>query len=220
MQGLPDGALDLAPCGEAFVVQQCRGQLGVIVDDVAFQAASAEGAARTAAPAFLADATALVGAARKDAFAFGAQQTVESRLEKLFHRWFLSQTARTTMLTRAVEGGILEAYTRPLDLVEPTAPQPGNPDAIRNVAADALLVELTKFNFLDSEFARTYDGLVAQFRTQHVAAIRAFRESIAIEPHHAVPGHDVLVGNWLDPLVEISVDRATGAAAGVFIEID
>jgi hypothetical protein len=220
LEALPDGALDLGSCGEAFVVQQCAGRLGVFVDDVAFQAASADGAARTAAPAFLADATGLVGAARKDAFAFGAQQTVESRLEKLFGRWLLSKTARTTILTRAVDGGILEAYTRPLDLVEPTAPQPGNATVTRNVAADALLVELTKFDFINSEFARTYDQLVAQFRNQHVAAIRAFRESIDIQPHHTLPDHDVLVGNWLDPLVEISVDRATGEATGVFIEID
>jgi hypothetical protein len=192
----------------------------VVVDVVAFQASAADGAARTATPAFLADATGLVGAARKDAFAFGAQQNVESRLEQLFGRWFLSQTARTSMLTRAVDGGILDAYARPLDLVEPTTPQPGNVAATREIAADALLFELTRFDFINSEFSRTYETLVAMFRANHVAAIRAFRETIAVEPHYALPDHDVLVGNWLDPLVEVSVDRATGEATGVFIEID
>ena len=83
-----------------------------------------------------------------------------------------------------------------------------------------MLLELAKFDFLHSEFSRSYDQLVAQFRAQHVAAIGAFRETIAIEPYPGMPGTDVMVGNWLDPYVEVSIDRASGVATRVYIEID
>lgn len=216
---LADGSLDLASCGEAIVVQACAGQVGVFADDVAVQAAIADGAARTGSAAFQADATGLVGSARAAQLAFGAQQTIEDRVQQLFGRWYLSAATRDAVLDGAVDRGLVDAYARPLDYVEPTTPVPGNATAVRNVAADALLVALTEYNFIGSEYARSYDELIAQFRAQHVASIRAFRETIAIEPH-SNPAWDVLIGNWLDPYVEISIDRATGTAAGVYIEID
>ncbi|HEY5935116.1 MAG TPA: hypothetical protein VIU61_10790 [Kofleriaceae bacterium] len=220
LEALPDGTVDLASCGEAFVVQSCAGRVGVFVDDVAFQAALADGIGRTATPAFRSDAAGLVGAARVEAFAGGTEQTIESRLEPLFGRWYLSATTRGAALTGAVDRAITYAYARPLELVEPTAPVGGNAAVTHQVAGDALLQALTEFDFVNSEFARTLEEIVADNQAGHVASIRAFRETIAIEPHYQNPAWDVLVGNWLSPYVEVAIDRSTGASTAVYIEID
>jgi hypothetical protein len=107
--GLGDGVLDLAPCGEAIEVLACQGQVGVRVDDVAFQAALADGTARTATPAFKADAVGLVGADRADQLQYGAEQMVESKLEPQLGRWYLSTASRTAALTKAVDAGVVSA---------------------------------------------------------------------------------------------------------------
>ena len=220
LRALPDGTVDLASCGEAIVVQACAGQVGVFVDDVAFQAALADAFAETGSPAFRSDATGLVGADRLEAFVGGAEQTAEARLEQMFGRWYLSEAARTAALAAAVDAGLLYAVARPIDLVEPVSPVPGNDAAVRHIAADALLGALVTFDFEGSEYGRSLVQLVSEFRAGHVASIREFRETVAIEPHPGQPGRDVLVGRWLDAHVEVSVDRATGAAADVYIEID
>lgn len=218
--GLSDGAVDLGPCGEAIEVLSCTGQIGVFADDVAVQGALADGAARTSTAAFKADAKGLVGAARADEFAFGAQQTVEDRVQNLFGRWYLSPTARAAALTGAVDAGILAAYAYPLELVEPAAPVPGNAGVAHQVAGDALLAALAGYDFVDSEYARPYEQLVRQYRSAHVASIHAFRSEHELQPHSGHPGWDVFVGNWLDVYVEVSIDQATGEAADVYIEID
>ncbi|MGE0872810.1 MAG: hypothetical protein AB7P03_29920 [Kofleriaceae bacterium] len=220
LQGLLDGTLDLGGCGEAIAVLPCAGQVGVFVDDIAVQAAIADGEARTADPAFLSDAVGLVGDARKDAFAYGALQTVEDRVQRLFGRWYLSAAARSSVVSLTIDRALVTAYAHPLDLVEPSLPTPDDPAATRQVAADALLRALEQYDFPASEFARTYDDIVAEFRDQHVAAIRSFRESIAIEPHYTLPDHDVMIGSWLGPYIEVTLDRASGTASNVYIEID
>jgi hypothetical protein len=220
LQGLGDGALDLAACGEAIEVNACRGQVGVFVDDVAFVAALDDGRARTATAAFRADAVALVGADRADQLQYGAEQMVESKLQPQLGRWYLGAGSRTAALTKAVDAGILSAYARPMDLVEPHAPVPGNTSAARHVAADALLAYLSTQHFENTEFGRTYDQLVEKFRAQHVASIKAFRETIDLEPHSGTPNTDVLVGNWLDAYVEVSINRTTGTSSNVYLEID
>ena len=73
---------------------------------------------------------------------------------------------------------------------------------------------------MNSEFARPLEEIVADNLAGHVASIRAFRETIAIEPHYQNPAWDVLVGNWLSPYVEVAIDRSTGASTAVYIEID
>jgi len=218
--GLGDGVLDLSACGEALEVTACRGQVGVFVDDVAFQAALSDGRARTATTAFKADAIALVGADRADQLQYGAEQSVESRLEPQLGRWYLGAASRTIALTKAVDAGILAAYAHPMDLVEPHAPVPGNDAATRQVAADALLGYLQTQRFEATEFGRTYDELVDTYRTQHVASLRAFRETIAVEPYPGMAGTDVLVGDWIGAYTEVSIDHATGLATRVYVEID
>jgi hypothetical protein len=217
---LPDGALDLASCGEAIVVNSCAGRIGVVADDVAVLAAVAQGQQVTSGTQFRADAKGLVGAARAEQLQGTTEESIDYRATRLYGRWYLSTTARDAELKRAVDSAILSAYTRPLDLVEPTVPVPGNAQAIRNAAADALLAELATYDFVSTEFARSYDTLVAQFRDRHVESIREFRETNAIEPHPSAPKWDVLVGRWLDAYVEVSVVRATGVAVQTFIEID
>jgi hypothetical protein len=221
LTGLPDGALDLAACGEAIVVNACAGQVGVFVDDVSVQAAIADGGVKTSSATFLDDARGLVGAARVDAFAYGAQQTLEDKVQSLYGRWYLQAGTRDRMLEAAVDGGIDLAYARPLDLVDPiTTPAPGNAAATRQLAADALLAHLTTWDFADTEYGRSLVELTRMFRARHVESIRAFRESIAIEPYPGMPQWDVLVGDWLDAYVEVSIVKTTGAIDRVYLEID
>ncbi len=218
---LPMGTVDLGSCGEAVVVLQCVGQVGATVDVEAFQAAIADGAARTASPAFLADAAGLVGTARVDGFAFNVQESVQSRLEALFGRWYASVAARDAELTAAVDAAILAAYARPLDLVEPTTPVAGNAAVTRQVAADALLATLATYDFVNTELSRSYDELIASYRAQHVASLREIRENGVLEAYPGHPEWTVITGHWLSgPYIEITILRATGAAVNVLIEID
>lgn len=213
LAALPAGATDLGPCGEYLAVQACAGQGGAIVDDVAFQAALAAGVARVGSAAFRSDAAGLVGADRVEQLVGGAEQTIEGRLEALFGQRFADVPARTAALTAATDAAIDAVYARPLDVVEPHAPVPNDLAAMRQVAADALLAELARFDFVGSEYARPLEQLTRQFRARHVADIRAFREAGELDGR-------AFIGRWLDPYVEVVMDPATGAAVSVLVEID
>ncbi len=220
LMALPDGALDLASCGEAFVVQSCQGHLGVVIDDVAVQGAIADGIAVTSSPKFRFDATNLVGAGRVEQLIGGAEQTLDDRVSRTFGRWLLSPTAKTAVLKAAVTGSLDEAYAHPLDLVEPVSPAVGNEQAIRDAAADTLLLELAKFDFAHSEFSRSYEQLVSEYRLQHAESIGEFRTTNPIEPYPGMPDRDVIIGRWLGAYIEVSVSKTTGEVVNTYIEID
>jgi hypothetical protein len=213
LAGLPAGTTDLGSCGEYLQVQACAAQGGAFVDDVAFQAALAEGRARVGSAGFRADAAGLVGGDRVEQLVGGAEQTIESRLEGLFGRRYPDVAARTAALAGAIDGAIDEIYARPLEVVQPHAPVAGNLAAMRQVAADALLAELARFDFLHSEYARPLEELTREFRARHVADVRAFREAGELDGN-------VFAGRWLDPYVEVTIDPATGAASHVLLELD
>lgn len=215
---LPDGTLDTASCGEAFVVGSCGRVIGVKIDDVAVQGAIANGHTVTGSAAFRSDATGLVGAERVEQLIGGAEQTLDDRVSNTFGRWLLSTTAKTKVLSSAVDGAIDEAYLRPLDLVEPLVAIPGNDASTRDTAADGLLRELAVFDFESTEFARSYATLVREFRARHVESIREFRETNAIELGSAESA--VVIGRWLDAHAEVVVSRTTGEVTRTLIEVD
>ncbi len=217
---LPDGATDLASCGEAVVTLSCAGRLGLFVQDTDVQAAIAKGIQITSSTAFRSDAAGLVGADRVEQLVGGAEQTIDDRASQVFGRWLLSATARDAVLARAVDGSIHAAYARPLELVEPHAPVPGDVQAERHVAADALLAELAKSDFVTTEFARSYDALVDEFRAVHVQSLREMRETSEVGPYPGTSDLDVVVGQWLGTYVEVSISKATGEATHTLIEID
>jgi hypothetical protein len=220
LQALPDGALDLGGCGEAVKVNACAGQVGVFVDPASFSATLAKADARLATPASHADAVALVGSDKANELLFGAKETIEYKLQLQFGRWYLSQAARTTALDNALEAGLDVAYARPLELVEPHPVIPGNAAAMRQVAADAVLAELDRMDFVHTEFARSLEHLARQFRAQHVASIRAFRETIVAEPYPGTPTWDVYLGDWLGCYTEVVVEKSTGNVVRTLVEID
>lgn len=217
---LSDGTLDLGSCGEAVAVNACVGQVGVFVDDAAFTSALDAADMRLATAQSQADASGLVGSDKANEWLFNAKQTVEVQLQQQFGRWYLSQTARTTALAAAVETGLDLAYARPLDLVEPHAPIVGNAAAMRHVAADAVLAELARMDFVHSEFARTLEDLTHQFRAQHVADIQRFRETVQPEPYPGQPTWDAYIDRWLGLHTEVAIERTTGVIKSVLVEID
>jgi len=218
LEALPDDTLDLASCGEAVKVNACGNTVGVRVDDVACQAKPHAAGQYPATPAARAEAIALVGADRADAFLGGAEQTVESYLEKMFGRWYLSAATRDSMLAKAVTRGFDHAYAYPLDFIETHAAQPGNAAAMRQVAADAVLAELARMDFVHSELARSLDDLTHELKTQHLADIKAFRETINAEPYMTTK--DLYLGSWLGLYTEVVIDRATGTVEHTLVEID
>lgn len=217
---LPDGALDTAACGAAVPVRACRRELGVTIGAAQLDAARADVAARLAAPTFRTDAAGLVGADRADALVASTATRIDERLSPLAGRWLLSDSARTAVISSAVEDGFDEAYALPLASFAPRPPAPGDASATRQVVADGLLTYLAEQDFLHTEFGRSFTELARVFRPGHVASIRAFRETIAGEPHYANPLWDVYVGPWLDAYTEVAVDRATGVVTQVSVEID
>lgn len=212
LEALPAGTVDVSSCGDYHETQACPAT-GAIVDDVAFVAALQEGQARVATAAFRADAAGLAGLDRVEQLQGGAEQVIESRLEGLYGRRYPTVALRTAALTAAVDGAIDTVYARPMDLVDAHEPVAGNLAAMRQVAADALLVELAQFDFAGSAYARPLEELTRTFRAQHVASIRAFRETVALDGA-------TFAGRWLDPYVEVQMDVSTGRALHVLIEID
>ncbi len=215
---LPDGALDTASCGEAFVVNSCARVIGLRIDDVAVTGAIASGHTVTSSSAFRSDALGLVGADRVEQLIGGAEQTLDDRVSQTFSRWLLTNTAKAKVLSSAVDGAIAQAYLHPLDLVEPLVAIPGDDASVRNAAADGLLAELATFDFENTEFHRSYATLVNEFRARHVESIREFRESNPIELGAAESA--VVVGRWLDAYVEVVVSRTTGEVTRTLIEVD
>jgi hypothetical protein len=218
--GLSDGTLDLGGCGVAVDVNACAGQVGVFVDDVSFQATLSQADTRLSTAAAKADANALVGTDKANEWLFGAKETVEGELQLQFGRWYLSANARSQMMGAALERGLDRAYARPLDIVEPHAAVPGNAAAMRQVAADAVLAEIDAMDFVHTEFARSLESLTHEYRAQHIASLKEFRETIDPEPYPGHPEWDVYVGRWLGLHTEVTVVRTTGDVVQRLVEID
>jgi hypothetical protein len=218
LEALPDSALDLGSCGEAVRVNACASSVGVFVDDTSFQAKLQAAGQQLATAQARADATALVGSDRADQFLGGAEQTVNAELESMFGRWFLATSTRDAQLDLAVVRGFDRAYSRPLDVVEPHAAVPTDTDAMRQVAADAVLAELARMDFVHTEFGRSLEDLVHEYRAQHLASIAAFRT--AVEPEPYMTTKDVYIGDWLGLYTEVVIDHATGVVESTLVEID
>jgi hypothetical protein len=211
---LADGALDLGTCGAAIDVLACQGQVGVTVDDVSFQATLHDADTRLANTG--ADATALVGADKANEWLFGAKEFVEGELQQIFGRWTITATARKSLLDRALEAGLDHAYARPLDVVEAHGPSAN----VRDLVGDAVLAELSRMDLVHTEFSRSLEQLVHEYRAQHIASIGAFRTTVDAEPY---PGHlewDVYIGDWLGTHTEVTVVRATKQVVNTLVEID
>lgn len=213
LAALPDGALDLASCGPALLVQACRGQIGVVIDQSAIAATLATADARLAGP-FAADATALVGADRAMPLRTALRAHIASHVDPSLGLWLLSETAKQSVLD--TEPAFDRAYANPLGFV-PAAPlAPGDIAKTRQVVADALFVYLQTTDYENSEFGRSYVELTRVFRAQHVASLRTFRETVMPEVHGGITYY---IDRWLGAHTEISVD-ATGAATLVYVELD
>lgn len=214
LMSLADGALDLGSCGVAIDVLQCQGQVGVTVDDVSFQATLHAADLRLANAQ--ADAAALAGSDKANEWLFGAKEFVEGELQQMFGRWTITATARKTLLDRALEDGLDHAYARPLDVVEAHASTAN----IHDIVADAVLAELSRMDLVHTEFSRSLEQLVHEYRAQHIASIGAFRTTVEAEPYPGHPEWDVYVGDWLGTYTEVAVERATKQVVSTLVEID
>lgn len=213
LAALPDGALDLGSCGAALLVQACRGEIGVIVDQAAIASTLAAADARLAGP-FATDATALVGTARAPALRTALRAVIEARANAARNLWLLSATARDAVLSTELDFD--RAYANPLVFVPPSPRVPGDVAATRQVVADTLLDYLQTTDYVHSPFERSYPELTRVFRAQHVASLRAFRETVLPE---TVEGIDMYIDAWLGAHTEIAVD-ANGVAFSVLVELD
>ncbi len=218
LTALPDGALDLAACGEAINVRVCQGQLGVVVDAPAIAVAKTASDAKLSALAT--DAVGLVGAARATALTAAAREVIAGRLAAEQGVWLLGTTARTAVLARATEVPLDDAYAYPLAFVDGLEPAPGDVAATRQVAADAVLGYLRTQDYLHSALGRSYLELTRELRTQHVGSLRAFRQTSALMTLPSMPNVDYYVGEWLGMHTEVNVDHTTGVPIHVLVELD
>ena len=223
LTALPGGAIDLSSCGDANTTLACEGQVGVVVDGPAITQAMATTDARLADPAgFGGDASGLVGADRAASLATALRAKIQDATNALSGRWYLAAATRDARLSTAVDGSFDRAYARPLELIGARAPVPGDADVTRQVAADALLQYLTTQDYVHSEWERSFDQLTIDYRAQHVASLREFREApddLFTDPV-AYPNQTVYIGQWLGAHTEITIDNATGAAVNVLVELD
>ena len=213
LSALPAGALDTGTCGPALLVQACRGQIGVVVDQAAITTALAAVDARLAGT-FATDATALVGTARANTLRSALRAQIAPNLESSLGLWLLSDAAKTKLLD--TEPAFDRAYANPLALVPASPLAPGNLAGTRQVVADALLAYLQTTDYEHSEFGRSYLELTREFRAQHLASLRAFRETVTPE---TIGGTVYYIDRWLGAHTEISVG-ANGDATNVLVELD
>lgn len=218
LAALPDGALDTSSCGEAIAVRSCQGQLGVVVDAASLASAKTGSDAKLAQLAT--DAVGLVGSARASDLASATRNVIAGRLDAETGVWLLSATARTAVLATATEVPLDDAYAFPLSFVDGLEPVPGNVAATRQVAADAILGYLKTTDYEHSEFGRSYLALTKEYRAQHVASLKAFREASELVTFPSMPNVEYYVGEWLGTHTEVTVDRTTGAPTGVLVELD
>lgn len=219
LQSQPAGTRDLAACGDAFELQACRGSVGLLADAAQVTARVATVQARID-DQLANDASALVGSDRADEFLARASTAIVADVEQTGGRWFLDAAARDATLDGVVEGAFDRAYAFPLDGFSPRPAAPGDEAATRQVVADALLGYLAQQDYLHSEFDRSYVQLAHEFRSQHLASLRAFRETVAREDYPGMPGTSVFVADWLGAYTEVSVDTATGVVSRVYVELD
>lgn len=216
LSALPDGALDLGSCGPALLVQACRGQLGVVIQQADVAATLAAADARLADPmGFASDATALVGTDRAPTLRTGLQAAIAARTNAQLGLWLLSNTAKQTVL--GFEPMLDAAYADPLAYVPAAQPAPGDVAKTRQLVADALLRYLLTTDYENSEFSRSYAELTRVFRAQHVASLRAFRETVTPEMFGSTAYY---IDRWLGTHTEIGVDPTTGEVTSVLVELD
>ncbi len=215
---LPDGALGTATCGEAIEVLTCRRTVGGMID--AAQITAAKTAIEPLLTALTTDGNGLVGADRASELASTVRQVISGRLEAEAGAWLLSATARTKVLAAATDVPLDEAYAFPLSFVDGHEPAPGNVAGTRQHAADAILSYLRTTDYEHSEFGKSYLALTKELRAQHVASLKAFRESSELVTFPSVPNVDYYVGAWLGAHTEVTVDHTTGEVSGVLVELD
>jgi hypothetical protein len=221
LQALPPETQDLGPCGEARAVQYCLASVGVMVDTTAISQATSDGENRIGdANGLGGDSVALVGSGRAQALVTATKSAAAQRLDEMFGLWFLSATARKVGLRAEVEAAIDLAYAYPLRFEAPLDPRPGDAQRTRDVATDGLLAYLAGKDLVHTEFDKPLVEITRQYRAWHVKDIRFFRQDARPGSWSPNPGWDNYVGNWLSPMVEIRVERATGRVVEVYFEID
>ena len=213
LAGLPDGELDLGSCGPALLVQACRGQIGVVIDQAEIASTLAAVDARLAGT-FSSDATALVGD-RASLLVANLRAHLATRVNDSLNLWLLSDTAKAKVLD--IEPAFDQAYANPLPFVPAAALAPGDVAKTRQVVTDALLGYLQTTDYEHSEFGRSYLELTREFRAQHLASLRTFRETVTPE---VIGGTIYYIDRWLGTYTEVSVDQTTGAATLVYVELD
>lgn len=213
----PAGTIDLGGCGDALTVNACAREVGAFVDSAVLTAARASFDYKLAAVE--GDAAGLVGGDRAGGFAAAVRAKGAAAIDDQGGRWYLSAATRDGAVTAAIDATVDGAYARPLAYSAVHAPAPGDAAATRQVAADALLAQLAVQDFVHSGLGRTLEQLTRELRAQHVASVRAFRDGAGIELF-ADGGNDIFIGAWLGLHTEVTIERATGVATRVLVEID
>lgn len=218
LAALPDGALDTASCGEAIDVLACRGALGALINDATIN--DAKTAFEPKLVTLAADGVGLVGADKAVELAATVREVVNGRLAAEGGAWLLTAAARTKVLATATDVPLDEAYALPLYFVDGHEAAPGDVAATRQVAADALLSYLRTTDYEHSELGRSYLTLTKELRAQHVASLKAFRETSERVTFPSMPNVESFVGEWIGLHTEVTVDHTTGEVTGVLVEID
>lgn len=210
---LPAGSGDTSSCGSFLEVRACPS--GVRIDQAAVDAARARNA--PALQVLRADAVALVGP-RAEALSTSVEADVEQVFLLEWGRGFSSAAERDLYLDQRIAEVLDLAYARPLDHVAAVSPLPGSSENARQLAADTLLLHLASLDLTQSEWGRPLSVLTRQFRARHLATLRELREVGPLAQESEAEW--LFMVDWLDALVEINVDRRTGASTRILFEID
>src|SRR4029079_7525133 len=98
-------------------------------------------------------------------------------------------------------------HALPLSFAGAHAPAAGDAQRTRDVVADAVLAHVARQDYLHSEFGRSYDDLVHEFRRPHVDSVRDFRAAPDdVFTATGDPNQVIYLGAWLGAHTEVTVD--------------
>lgn len=215
---LAAGTNDTSSCGKALEIIACQGELGMHVDN-AFVASTL--AANPVNTSMLSD---LVGSDRAAQMTTAVEAARSTRLAARNGAWYLDNTAASASLAVDLDHVWGESLANPLAYVTPRPLRMSATASAGEVAADALLRELSNQDLIHSEFSSPLAEIVRASPADHVGLFKAIRAGVSVDNGDFSVEATVdatsggFITGWFGAYIEINV--GTDVDADVHFEID
>jgi hypothetical protein len=215
---LPAGTNDTSSCGQAVEIIACQNETGMKVDSAFITSTLAANPVNTA---MISD---LVGADRVSQMTAAVEAARSTRLAARNGAWYLDKTAASASLAVDLDHVWGESLANPLAYVTPRPLRMSATASAGEVAADALLRELSNQDLIHSEFSSPLAEIVRASPADHVGLFKAIRAGVSVDNGDFSVDATVdatsggFITGWFGAYIEINV--GTDVDADVHFEID